>query len=362
MNLSPDILKEDALEMLKGMVRIPSVSCEERKVSDYLFAKFLDWGISAERSGCNIICRHKDFDSAKPTLMLCAHIDTVAPNKEYGFDPFCPDQDAFPQAVFGLGSNDDGGSVAAMTAAFRWFEGKSLPFNLILVLSAEEEKSGRGGMQSLWPERLSGFVSRAIVGEPTGMDAAIAERGLIVLDGTASGVSGHAARDEGENALYKAVDDIQRLRSHKFRKISATMGDVHLAVTQINGGTVHNVVPDRCTFIVDIRPTDAYDNAELVDELRKECSSSLVARNLSHKSSASYKNSELVECALRMGRRTFISPTTSDWMLIDCDAIKMGPGDSSRSHKKNEYLLYSELYEAIDIYINFIENYADTLE
>ncbi|MBQ0025167.1 MAG: M20/M25/M40 family metallo-hydrolase [Bacteroidales bacterium] len=357
-----DILKIDALEMLRDLVRIPSGTGNEEAVSNMVAERFSEWNICFERYGWNIVCRQDNFDPTKRTLMLCAHLDTVAPGENYSFNPYSPVQESFADAVYGLGSNDDGGSVAALTATFRYLAGKSLPFNLILVLSVEEEKSGPNGMRKLWKENLSNFVDMAIVGEPTGMKAATAERGLIVLDCTADGISGHAAREEGVNALYKAVEDIERLRNHRFARRSDTMGDVHLAVTQINGGTAHNVVPDRCTFVVDVRPTDVYDNKALVEELQAECSSTLVARNLTHQSSSAMKDSPLVKCALDIGLETFISPTTSDWMLIDCDAIKMGPGDSARSHKKDEYLLNSELSAGIDIYIQFIQKYADTLE
>lgn len=362
MAVSLDTLKQDAAQLLREMVAIPSLSFQEQAVSDHIASRLENWGIDLQRIGCNIICRSKGYDASKPSLLLDAHIDTVAASPEYEFDPFTPDQPSMPGAICGLGSNDDGGSVVAMMAAFRHFEGVSLPFNLILSLSAEEERTGENGICRTWDEVLAAESTWAIVGEPTQMRAATSERGLIVLDCEAHGVSGHAAREEGVNALYIALEDIERLRAHKFAKRSEVMGEVHLNVTQINAGTVHNVVPDLCTFVVDIRPTDAYDNAELVAELQAECRSTLKPRNLRNASSATPADSPLARCCALCGIETFSSPTTSDWIRIQCPAIKMGPGNSNRSHKKNEYLLESELCEAIDTYIRFIENYGNTLE
>ena len=348
--------------MLCGMVATPSVTFSEDAVSELICASLDRWGVRHDRIGNNIICRQNCFDPAKKTFLLCAHMDTVPASEGYGADPFNPHNPDMPGAVFGLGSNDDGGSVTAMLATLRHYLDTSLPFNLCVAVTAEEEKSGINGVKALRDTFNELKVEWCIVGEPTGMQAATSERGLLVIDGTASGVSGHAARNEGVNALYIAIDDINALRNHKFLKKSETMGDVHLNVTQASAGTAHNVVPDKCTFVVDVRPTDAYDNKELLDELQGICRSSLKARNLKNNSSASKAGSPLVRCASQMGIGTFSSSTTSDWMHIGCDAIKMGPGDSARSHKKNEYLLDSELYGAIDTYIEFIRNYAYTME
>ncbi len=356
------ILKDDAAALLRGMVATPSLSFEEGAVSDLIARHLEGWGVDFERVGWNIICRSKGYDPARPTLMMCAHQDTVAPSPEYDFDPYTPDQPSRPGAICGLGSNDDGGSVVSMMAAFRALEGEPLPFNLMLVLTVEEERTGEHGMRFLWKDRLNREVTWAIVGEPTGMRAAVSERGLIVLDCAAHGVSGHAAREEGVNALYIALEDIAALRSHIFAKSSPRMGEVHLNVTQINAGTVHNVVPDLCTFVVDVRPTDVYDNAELVAELQSLCRSELKPRTLRNASSATRVDSPLLRNCAACGVETFSSPTTSDWICIDCDAIKMGPGDSARSHKKNEYLLLDELDSAVDAYIRFIKNYGNTLE
>ena len=287
-------------------------------------------------------------------------------------------QDVGPDdIVAGLGSNDDGASVVAMIAAYRYFtqsfwsavevgndpshsfvvgptpcgQGGSTK-NLMLVLTCEEERSGRNGMTGLWPE-LASKVDFAIVGEPTGMKAATAERGLLVIDATAYGVSGHAARNEGENALYKAMEDIMKLRSHVFGKVSPRMGKVNLNVTQINAGSAHNVIPERCEFVIDIRPTEQYSNEEILEELQGICQSELKPRNLANRSSATFEGSPLQKTAEAMGIETFSSPTTSDWMRITCDAIKMGPGESARSHKKDEFVFVKEIEKGIETYIEF---------
>ena len=390
------MLTADAVELLKGMVATPSPSFSESAVCNHICSWMTDKGLSYERIGNNIIAEHI-ADPSKPTLMLCAHIDTVSPSEGYEFDPYEPDydvaadvtgrltgQDVGPEdIVAGLGSNDDGASVVAMLAAYRYFSlwGKSSQndpshfvgpspcgqggstvlgtitpeacINLILVLTCEEERSGKNGMTGLWPN-LATKVDYAIVGEPTGMKAATSERGLLVIDATANGVSGHAARNEGENALYIAMEDIARMRNHEFSKISPRMGKVNLNVTQINAGTAHNVIPDRCDFVVDIRPTEQYTNEEILTELQSICRSGLKPRNLANRSSATLDDSPLQKAVEALGIETFSSPTTSDWMRIGCDAIKMGPGESSRSHKKNEFVFVSEISNAIETYIEFI--------
>ncbi len=389
------------------MIAIPSPSFEEEAVSLHISA-FLDGhGIHHKRLYNNIIALNRHYDAAKPGLMLCAHIDTVSPCEGYTFDPYNPprhpeqlssgqiphqvrddsavrhpeQQTSHPELVsgsdyniiYGLGSNDDGASVVAMIAAFRHFYDKTLPFNLILVLSAEEERSGSRGMQAVWSAFGSGELSRlfgaevkapqhAIVGEPTGMRAAIAERGLLVVDAEAEGVSGHAARDEGVNALYIALGDIDTLRRTTFDRKSPLMGEIKLTVTQIHAGTVHNVVPDRCKFVIDIRPTEQYSNEELLRLLQARCQSRLTARKLSNRSSATAADSPLLRCAAACGMETFVSPTSSDWMRIDCDALKMGPGDSARSHRADEYVTEAEIEEGIEKYIEFIQTYGNTLE
>ena len=357
-------LTADSIALLRQMVSIPSESFHEKAVADLLFRTLEDWGLSPRRYTNNIVAVNNLYDPALPTLLLDAHIDTVAPAGGYTRNPYDAGDDA--GTIFGLGSNDDGGSVVAMIAAFRHFFDKSMPINLVLSLSSEEERSGAEGACMLLgpdgPEETAN-ADWIIFGEPTGMKAATSERGLLVLDGMAEGISGHAARNEGVNALYIALDDIQALKSHVFTKVSPTMGQVRLNVTQIQAGTAHNAIPDRCCFVVDIRPTEQYDNKEILDELQAFCRSRLTPRNLANKSSATPKDSPLLRTVLDLGIGTFSSPTTSNWMRTSKDAIKMGPGDSSRSHRADEYILCGEIDDAIEKYITFIENfYGHTLE
>lgn len=405
-----DIYIKESEKLLKEMIAIPSPSFEEEAVCSHICG-FLDrCAVAYHREGNNIIALNRYFDPAQKSLMLNAHIDTVPPGTEYSFDPYNPDYEQAAKVIppesghvsgnidekdgstsdrygfiCGLGSNDDGASVVSMIAAFRHFYNERLPINLILVLSCEEERSGKDGMDRVWlrfpriiaeafhaiipPDSIElyihdektetyGYPHWAIIGEPTGMHAATSERGLLVIDAVAEGVSGHAARNEGVNAIYIAMDDIAKLRGHKFGKVSGLMGEVRLNVTQIHSGTAHNIIPDRCGFTVDIRPTEQYTNQEILDELQAICKSRLTARNLHNRSSATADKSPLIKCAESLKINTFSSPTTSDWMRIRCDAIKMGPGDSSRSHKKDEFVYISEIEQAVGTYIEFIRNFC----
>jgi acetylornithine deacetylase len=389
-------LTAEAVGLLKEMIAIPSPSFSEGEVCSHISNWLTDKGIVHERVGNNIIARLSEqpgvntdaFDS-KPALMLCAHIDTVSASEDYSFDPYSPDykkaaevisakiaNGELPEApaasvdegeiVAGLGSNDDGASVVSMIATFRYFISSAINTDLILVLSCEEERSGVNGMTGLWGSALCCAkqtncadtaikVDYAIVGEPTGMRAATAERGLLVIDATAHGVSGHAARNEGVNAIDIAIKDIEAIKAHTFTRLSTRMGRVNLNVTQINAGTAHNVIPDTCTFVIDIRPTEQYTNEEILAELQSICKSDLKPRNLKNQSSATHEDSPLQSTAESLGIETFSSPTTSDWMRIDCDAIKMGPGNSARSHRKDEFVFTSEIEGGISTYIRFIE-------
>lgn len=368
-NKQIDRLTAEAVELLKEMIAIPSPSFEEDAVCSHICEWLSSKEIEHRRVGNNIIAEHICNES-EPALMLCAHIDTVSPSPEYSFDPYNPDYQTAAEVigkasgkecspediVAGLGSNDDGASAVAMIAAYRYLCCCGSGFeniNLILVMTCEEERSGKNGMTGLWAE-LEPKVGLAIVGEPTGMKAATAERGLLVIDATAHGISGHAARNEGRNALYIALEDIQKLRNHVFGKISPRMGMVNLNVTQINAGSAHNVIPDRCDFVIDIRPTEQYRNEDILEELQSICGSELKARNLSNRSSATFEDSPLQRTAESLGIGTFSSPTTSDWMRISCDAVKMGPGDSSRSHRKDEFVFVEEIRNGIETYIEFI--------
>lgn len=364
----------NAVNLLTGILQIPSCSFEEEERADFLYEYMKERALklNMQQKGIpdiivcrvvnNIILYRDNFSAEKQTLMLNSHIDTVAPAPTYSFDPFAPfEKDG---CIYGLGSNDDGGSVVSQIEAFFYLNGEryndavtpeDLNVNLMLVLTAEEERSGNNGM-ARFVETFEPKPNCAIIGEPTGMQAAVAERGLLVIDGTAHGVSGHAARNEGVNALYIALDDINTLRNYRFEKKSPLMGDVKLSVTQMNCGTAHNVVPAEAKFVVDIRPTEQYGNAEILELLQKEVKSSLVARNLKNRSSATPSEHFLMETVRKMGIGTQISATTSDWMKIPWPAIKMGPGDSARSHKADEFIRIQEIEDAIKGYINFIKN------
>ena len=359
-----NVCLQDSLALLRKMVRIPSTTFNEKAVSDLLVSAMESWGMQPRRYGLNIVTVNRTYDAGRPTLVLDAHIDTVQPSDGYSRDPFDPGENE--DVIYGLGSNDDGASVVSMIAAFRMLKDRELPVNLVLCLSCQEEKNGDDGARFMYghdgPEEVRN-ASWVIFGEPTGMRVATSERGLLVLDGTAVGVSGHAARKEGVNALYLAMDDISALRSHVFSRISPIMGEVGLNVTMISAGTAHNVIPDKCSFVVDIRPTEQYSNEEILQELQSVCGSSLRARNLRNSSSATKADSPLLRTALRLGKETFSSPTTSNWMVSGKDGIKMGPGDSSRSHHADEYVLVSEIVQAVDGYVEFIEDfYGNTLE
>ncbi len=350
---------KEYIELLGTMVQTPSLSFEEEAVAKVVCKALERFGMEYRLQRGNIVSINRQFDPSKPTLALDAHLDTVPASAGYSRDPFDPGND--DSIIWGLGANDDGGSVVSMIAAFRHFYDMSLPINLMLILTREEERSGPDGARWIYSEEGPLGVNKefpmpewVIVGEPTGMRAATSERGLLVLDAQAHGVSAHAATGEGVNALYVALEDIEKLRAHKFTRVSPTMGQVRLNVTQIHSGTAHNVIPDLCTFVVDIRPTEMYSCEEILGELQALCQSELHARNLTNRSSATRPGSPLLEAAQATGCETFSSPTTSDWMRIGVDAIKMGPGDSKRSHKADEYLKVSELEEAIEVYIKYI--------
>lgn len=361
------MMKIDYIQLLRKMIRIPSFSFEEEAVCSLISSELNAHNIGHQILEGNIIALNKTYSKDKKTLALCAHMDTVPAAEGYTRDPFDPGCEE--DVIYGLGSNDDGGSVAAMIATFCHFYEREMPVNLMLIISREEERSGPQGCEWIFGKDgpfADGSLPHpdwAIVGEPTGMKAATSERGLLVIDGEAQGVSGHAARGNGINALYIALEDIAALRAHRFGRISPVMGEVKLNVTQIEAGKAHNIIPDSCRFVVDVRPTEQYGNEEILDELQSLCRSRLKARKLTNRSSATAPDSALRASLKRLGIECFSSPTTSDWMRLDCDAVKMGPGLSERSHKADEFIMRREIEEAIDKYIQFIEDfYGNTLE
>ena len=345
---------KEAVELLQALIATPSTSRDEARTGDLLFAFLADHGAAPERLYNNVWARAEGFDPRRPTLLLNSHHDTVRPAASYTRDPYAPTLEE--GRLYGLGSNDAGASVVSLAETFLTFRTRRLPFNLVVALSAEEECMGEHGMRALLP--ALGPIDMALVGEPTGMQAATGERGLVVLDCTAHGRSGHAARGEGINALYIAMDDIARLRTFRFERESQLLGPVGIAVTQIEAGTQHNVVPDTCRFVVDVRTTDAYSNEEVVEQLRAVLHSDVVPRSTRIRAAAVGDDHPLVRAARAVGRQTFVSPTTSDRTLMPFPSLKMGPGESARSHSADEFVLVAEVHEAITIYEQYIEQLA----
>lgn len=351
-NVDSDEMTASAVALLRKKIAIPSFSGNEEAAANLICSHLHQYGITFNRLVNNICCFAKGFDSSKPTVMINSHLDTVKPTAGYSFDPYNPPEQQ--DRIYGLGSNDAGASVVSIIETFKYFYERELSFNLMLVLSCEEENSGSKGMD-LVVEKYP-FITCAIIGEPTKMQAAVAERGLLVVDATAKGVSGHAARGEGINAITVAVEDICFINDFEFEKISGLTGRVKMSVTQIEAGTQHNVIPDVCKFVIDIRPTEQYTNTEIIEILAANLKSELKPRSLRNKCSITPYDHPLVKCAQSTGINRYVSPTTSDWMRLKCPAIKMGPGDSSRSHQADEYVLVGEINDGISGYINFLNN------
>ncbi len=349
--MSGKILYHDAVALLRRMIATPSVSGEEADVCALIAGFFENCGIDVTLTASNIVARNRHFSAEKPTILLNSHLDTVKPNPGYTRDPFAADVEG--DTLYGLGSNDAGASVVSLIAAFRRFYDRTdLKYNLILAITAQEEISGDGGLALVLPDL--GPLDFAIVGEPTGMDLAIAERGLIVLDCVARGVSGHAARGEGVNAIYEAIPDINWFSSYRFPRKSPLLGEVGMNVTMISAGTQHNVVPAECRFTVDIRVTEQYKNSEIVDIVREHVACEVTPRSLKHKSSSIDPAHPVVQAGVALGLKTYASPTMSDQTKLSVPSLKMGPGQSSRSHSADEFVLLSEIERGIDTYITIL--------
>ena len=336
-----------ALGNLSCLVEIPSYSRQEEGTADYIHSHLVSRGIKASRVHNNVWAVNRHFDAGRPTILLCSHHDTVRPASGYTRDPHQARLE--DGKLFGLGSNDAGASLVALIEAFAFFYDKeNLRYNLVLAAVAEEECSGENGLTALLPEIPP--IDCAIVGEPTGMRMAVAEKSLIVVDCTSHGRSGHAARDEGENAIYKAVKDIEAIAGYEFPKISEMLGKVKMTVTMVNAGTQHNVVPDKCTFTVDIRTTDAYTNDQIMETLQGLIQSDAEPRSLKRRASSIPMDHPLVRSGLELGLEPFGSPTLSDQALLNCPSLKIGPGESARSHTADEYVEVAELERGIRIY------------
>lgn len=338
------------IELLKDLIRIPSVSRDEKAAADLLEAWMKENGLAPRRKGNNLWVCDSEPDG-RPTVLLNAHIDTVKPASGYTRDPFTPE--ILDGKLYGLGSNDDGGSLVALLAVYMKMAGKGQPFRLIYSATAEEEVSGREGLDLILPK--IGEITLGIMGEPTQMQMAVAERGLMVLDCTAEGKSGHAARNEGVNAIYKALEDIDWFRNHQFEKVSEYLGPVKMTVTQINAGTQHNVVPDKCTFVVDVRPNGMYTNLELLQMIKESVSCQVKERSTRINSSNIDVNHPVICRGISLGLRTFGSPTTSNQALVSFPTVKIGPGDSARSHSADEYIKVEEITQAVDIYTALLD-------
>ena len=334
------------------MIEIPSMSREEKEVTDYLEEKFSVWGLPAHRSRNNIWIRNANWSEGKPVILFNSHVDTVRSGKGWTYEPFRATVEE--DRLTGLGSNDAGASVVSLLGAFRYFyDAENLPYNLLFCASAEEEISGENGVASVLNQL--GRIDLAIVGEPTKMQIAIAEKGLIVLDCEAKGRAGHAARDEGENAIYNAIKDIQILEHFRFPLESSLLGPVKMTVTQIEAGVQHNVVPDSCHFVVDVRTNEFYTNNDAYQIITGMIQSEVHPRSFRLNSSGVSPNHPLVKRGIEMGLNTYGSPTTSDQAVIPYPSVKMGPGDSARSHTADEYVLISEIKEGIETYITLLE-------
>lgn len=345
-------IKKEAVALLQQLIETPSFSGEEDKTALLIQNYLTDKGIDFEVSNYNISAKNKYFDPAKRTILLNSHHDTVKPNKAYTRDPFYAKIEG--EKLFGLGSNDAGGSLVALIATFIYFyEKKDLKYNLLLLAVADEESSGELGIRSMVPKLPN--IDFAIVGEPTLLHLAIAEKGLLVLDCYAYGKAGHAAHSLGDNSIYKAMEAIKWFETYKFKDVSDTLGEVKMTVTQIDAGEQHNVVPSSCHFVVDIRVTDKYSNQEVLDIVKNNVRVEVKERSLRLNSSSIPKEHEIVQAGIKLGREVYGSPTLSDQSNLSCPSLKLGPGDSLRSHTADEFIFLEEIYDGIDLYIKLLE-------
>ena len=354
MNKEIGILQKKAIGLLKELISIPSFSSEEEGTAAAIEDWFKEFNIPFKRSKNNVYAFNKHFDESKPTLLLNSHHDTVKPNSAYTKDPFDPHIEN--GKLFGLGSNDAGGALVSLIATFSYFYNrKDLNHNIILAATAEEETSGPNGLNSMLA--ILPGIDVAIVGEPTLMELAIAEKGLVIFDGEVAGTPSHAAHPNDNNAIYNSIEVLEWFKKFKFEKHSEVLGPVKLTVTQINAGSQHNVVPAKVDLVIDVRVNDKYSNKEIADILTKEAPCKLKARSLRLNSSAINKAHPLVASGIALGRNTYGSPTLSDQAALSCQSLKLGPGDSTRSHSADEFIYVHEVEEGISIYIKLLEGF-----
>lgn len=357
MKNEPKILIPKAIELLHKLIATPSFSSEEDLTARHIENWFHDMEIPFKRNKNNVYAFNKYFDPEKPTLLLNSHHDTVKPNAAYTKDPFDPHIE--DGKLFGLGSNDAGGCLVSLLAAFCYFyESKNLNHNIIIAATGEEESSGTDGLNSLLS--ILPQIDVAIVGEPTQMNLAIAEKGLVIFEATISGTPSHAAHPNDNNAIYNTIEVLDWFKKYSFPKTSDVLGKVKLTVTQIEGGTQHNVVPAQVHLVIDVRVNDRYTNKEISEILSKEAPCELKPRSLRLNSSSIDKNHPLVGSGIALGRSTYGSPTLSDQAVLSCPSLKLGPGDSTRSHSANEYIYINEIEEGIDLYIKILDGFLNS--
>ena len=351
--MSTEALTKQAIELLSKLISIPRTSRNETEAARFLKG-FMEeeCKLPTQADGCNLWSVAPNYEPQKPTLLLNAHIDTVKPVDAWTRDPFTPVIEE--GKLYGLGSNDDGASLVSLLQVFRVLREQKRPYNLIYLVSAEEEVSGKNGIEHVLP--LLPHIDIALVGEPTGMQPAIAEKGLMVLDVTAHGKAGHAARNEGDNAIYHAIKDIQWFQTYQWEKESPLLGPVKMSVTIINAGTQHNVIPDKCTFTVDVRSNELYTNEELYQQICQHVEGDVQARSFRLNSSRIELSHPLVQKIISLGGQPFGSPTLSDQSLMPFPSLKMGPGQSSRSHTADEYIQIQEIQQAIPFYLQVLSD------
>ena len=345
---------KDAVGLLSQLIATPSTSRNEKDAADIMEKALRGYGFTPYREVNNVWAINPHFDEHKPTLLLNAHIDTVKPVDSWKRDPFAPTIEG--DTLYGLGSNDCGGGLCSLLQTFRMLTEKTQNYNLIYLASAEEEVSGKDGISRALP--LLPKIDLAIVGEPTGMQPAVAEKGLMVLDVIAHGKSGHAARNEGVNAIYEALDDMRWIRDYEFEKVSPFLGPTKMTLTVVNAGTQHNVIPDKCTMLVDIRTNEFYDNEEVYHFICQHVKSEVKAHSFRLKSSRIDPEHPLIKKCVAMGMKPFGSPTLSDQALMPFPSFKLGPGESSRSHSADEFIRISEIADAIAKYKELLDGVA----
>jgi acetylornithine deacetylase len=346
-----DKSSDHIVDLLDQIIKVPSYSGQEDASANIIETFFKDQRIHAFRINNNVWVRNLHFKSDKPTILLNSHHDTVRPNKDWSIDPFSPT--IKDDKLYGLGSNDAGASLVSLMSAFlNFYDHRDMNYNILFLASAEEEVSGPNGISSVLKEL--GNIEFGIVGEPTGMKMAIAEKGLMVLDCIAEGISGHAAQDAGKNAIYTAFKDIEWIRTFKFPEESKTLGPVKMTVTMITSGTQHNIIPDRCEFVVDVRSTDVYRNEEILKVIKSHLRSKVRERSTQLQPSSISKDHLLVKTADKLGITTFGSQTLSDQALMSFDTVKIGPGESERSHTADEFVYLREIKEGIEVYVQIL--------